>query len=295
MRAIVGLALGILLLSPSSLHAQSVAVELDDVTDNRVEAGEFRGTLEVRVKLTGSAAEKASAARVLVKEAKDNKGTALVQSGVSKIPDFTPREYNNGTLNFALTSPARAASTVKVKGTIELFDPKRDPGAVVKIEKALTKLDAPLASKTLKAAKIELTPLSLAAYKKAREARKLDEKKIAEIRAEGKKRGVSEKEVELMIGLAQALGSMNEEPTEGTVIFSGKKDAFDRIFRIDVLGDDGEPLHITSRSTSSWGDDDSLMTLQPSSPPPANATLVLHLLTAKSKVTSPFELTVELP
>jgi hypothetical protein len=294
MRAIVGLALGVLLLSPSSLHAQSVAVELDDVTDNRVEAGEFRGTLEVRVKLTGTAAEKAKAARVLVKEAKDNKGNALVRSGVSSTPDFTPREYNNGTINFALSSPARAATTVKVKGTIELFDPKRDPGAVVKIEKALTRLDAPLASKTLKAAKIELTPLSVAAYRKAREAKKLDEKKIAEIRAEGKKRGVSEKEVELMIGLAQALESAHEEPTEATVMLSGNKDAFERIFQIDILGDDGEPLHITSRSTSSWGDD-SLMTLQPSSPPPANATMVLHLLTPKSKVTSPFELSVELP
>jgi hypothetical protein len=37
------------------------------------------------------------------------------------------------------------------------------------------------------------------------------------------------------------------------------------------------------------------MTLQPSEPPPPNASLQIYLLTDKSRVTSPFEMSVPLP
>ena len=283
----------LLLITASAAWAQTgVRVELDDVTDNRVEAGEFRGGLEMRVKLEGTNLDKATAARIVVKEAKDDRGNDLGKGAGSS--DFTPRDYNSGTLQVAVGSPARAARTVKIKGNVELFVPTRDPNALVKVDNALANLDKPLSAKALKAAKIAITPLSPAAYAKVLEERKIDDKKIASIREEGKKRGVPEKEIELMIGLAQALQSMNEPPGEGTVILSGRQEDFDRVFRIDILGADGEPIDIPSRSTSSMGDD-SIMTLQPSQPPPANAALRLHLLTAKSKVSSPFELTVELP
>lgn len=293
MRPLVRSWLGVLVLAAAAAHAQSgVIVEVDDVTDNRVAAGDLRGSLELRVKLDGKDLDKAMAARVLVKEARDDKGTNLADA--RREPDFTPREYNSGTLQVSVASPARAASTVKLKGTVELFVPARDPGAVVKIDKALAKLDTPFASKGLKAAKIELTPLSVAAYKKALQERKLDATKIAAMREEGKKRGVPEKEIEMMIGLAEALDSVDEPLAEGAVLISGKKQDFDRILRIEILGEDGEPIHIPSRSSSSRGDD-TIMTLQPSQPPPPNATLQLHLLTPKSKVSTPFELNVELP
>lgn len=283
----------LLLAAASAAYAQTgVRVELDDVTDNRVEAGEFRGGLEMRVKLEGTNLDKATAARIVVKEAKDDRGNDLGKGAGSA--DFTPREYNSGTLQVAVGSPARAARTVKIKGNVELYVPTRDPNALVKVDKALGTLDKPLSAKALKAAKIEITPLSAAAYAKAREERKIDDKKIASIREEGKKRGVPEKEIEMMIGLAQALQSIDEVPGEGTVILSGKQEDFDRVYRIDILGADGEPIEIPSRGSSSMGDD-TIMTLQPSQPPPANAALRLHLLTAKSKVSSPFELTVELP
>lgn len=283
----------LLLIEASAGYAQTgVRVEVDDVTDNRVEAGEFRGSLEMRVKLEGTGLDKATAARIVVKEAKDDRGNDLGKGAAS--PDFTAREYNSGTLQVVVGSPARAARSVKIKGSVELFVPARDPNALVKIDNALAKLDTPLSAKALKAAKIEITPLSAAAYAKAREERKIDATKIAAIREEGKKRGVPEKEIELMIGLAQALQSMDQEPVEGAVILSGRKEDFDRVFRIDILGEDGQPVEIPSRGTTSMGDD-TIMTLQPSQPPPPNAALRLHLLTTKSKVSSPFELTVELP
>jgi hypothetical protein len=289
-----GTLLGFILFIAAGAHAQSgVKVVLDDVTDNRVNAGEWHGTLELRVTLEGGAVlEKASAARILIKEARDDRGTML--SDGSKAPDFMPREYNSGTLQVSVGSPARAASSVKIKGTVELFVPTRDPNSIVKVEKALSKLDAPLSSKALKAAKVSITPLSPAGYAAAKQANKLDEKKIAEIRAQGKKEGVPEKEIELAIELAKAFENIDGDLPPNAVILSGTASDFDRIFRIEILGADGNPINTGSRSTSTRGDS-SLMTLQPSEPLPPNATMQIYLLTDKSRVTSPFELNITLP
>ena len=280
-------------------HAQSgVGVEVDDVVDNRMatdpnEQFQMHGSLELRVKLTGKDLEKANAARVLVKDAKDDKGNSLVASSSSP-PDFTPREYNSGTLQVTLKQPLRTATAVTVKGTVELYVPGRDPNANLKIEKALAKLDAPLSSKALKTAKIELTPLSRNGYAESLKARKVTDKDIEKLRAEAKAQGVTEQEVELAIGLAKAFEGMDTELPENAIVFSGKKADFDRILRLEILGADGNPIHITSRGTSTRGES-SLMTLQPSEPAPANATLQLLLLTDKAKVSFPFEVKVQLP
>lgn len=288
-----GTLLGIVLSLATAARAQSgIQVELDEVVDNRVTAGPWTGTLELRVKLTGGALDKANAARILVKEARDDRGGVL-SDGTSK-PDFMPRDYNSGTLQFSVATPARAASSVKIKGTVELFVPARDPNAIVTIDKALAKLDAPLSSKALKAAKVTITPLSRAGYAASQKANKLDDAKIAEIRAEGKKQGVPEAEIEMAIGLARAFESIDGDLPEGAVILSGSKSDFDRVFRIEVLGADGKPINTSGRTVSTRGES-SVMTLQPSEPPPPNASLQIYLLTDKSRVSSPFELNVTLP
>ena len=294
------LSLGLVLVLAASMQAQSnVGVELDDVTDNRFPVSKdpnafvMTGALELRVKLTGKDLEKASAARVIVKEAKDDKGNSLVGSP-DPPPDFMGREYNNGTLQFRLNQPARAASSVRLKGTVELYVPARDPNANVKIEKALSKLDTPFSSKALKAAKIEITPLSREGYAAAAKARKITDKDIEQIRAEGKKRGVDEKEIELAIEMAKAFEGIDGDLPPNAVIFSGKKADFDRIYRVEILGADGNPLNLGTRSVSSRGDS-SIMTLAPSDAIPANATVQLMLVTDKARVSFPFDLKVELP
>jgi len=278
----------------SFAYGQSgVKVEIDDVTDNRVSAGPFAGSLDLRVKLDGSNLDKATAARIIVKDARDDRGNALHNPSADP-PDFMPREYNSGTLQLSVRQPVRAASSVKIKGTLELYVPSRDPSAIVKIDKALSKLDTPLSSKTLKSAKIEITPLSRAKYAEMLKSRKLDDKAIAEIRARGKKEGVPEKEIELAIELAKAFEGMDGEPPENAVLLSGKKSDFDRILRVEILGKNGEPMNIPSRSTSTRGDA-SMMTLQTAEPVPADATLQLFVLTDKSRMSVPFELNVPLP
>lgn len=286
--------LAIVLLLAPNVHAQTtVGVELDEVIDNRVAAEMLRGSLDLRVKLKGAVLDKASAARIVVKEARDDRGTSLTEK--SPNADFTPRDYNSGTLQFSLLSPARNATSVKIKGAVELFAPGRDPNATVKIEKALAKQDAMLTSKTLSAAKINIMLLSRAGYVAEMKKHKIDDAAIAAIRAEGKKHGASDKEIEFAIGMAKAMDAMNVEPPEGTVILSGKKADFDRIFRVEVLGADGKPISFSSREQTTHGDD-TVMTLQmPSEAPAPNATLELFLLTEKSRVSSPFELTVPLP
>jgi len=284
--------LGLLLVIAPTAHAQSVAVEVSEVTDNRFTGSMMTGSLEVHVKLNGAAVEKATAARVVVKEARDDRGNVLPDESMSH--DFTARNVNDGTLQFTLKQPPRDASTVRVKGTAELYVPSRDPNATVKVEKAFSHLDAPIASKLLKAAKVDLTLLSPAGYTKQRNANRIDDKKIEEARARAKKEGMSDKEFEMTVGLAKALEAIDQDAPEGSVILSGKRAAFDRILSVDVLGGDGKPIDMTARTLTTHGDD-SVMMMQPSHPPPANASLQFQLITEKVRVSSPFELTVRLP
>jgi hypothetical protein len=296
MRPVLGICFTFLL--ATGVAAQTgVVVELEDVTDNRVSSGDpdgfqMQGGLELRVKLNGKGLDKAAAARVIVKEAKDDKGNSL--AGKLFVPDFMAREYNNGTLQFTVGQPARDATSVRLKGTVELYVPGRDPNANVKIENALASLDKPFPSKVLKAAKLEITPLSRKAYAEAKEARKIGPKDLEQMRAEAKKQGASEKEIEVAIAMAQAFDSMDDDLSESAVVLSGEKADFDRIYRIEILGEDGEPINITSRGTSSRGES-SLMTLNPSEPPPAKATVQLMLLTDKTRISFPFDLKVALP
>lgn len=291
MRAGAFLLLFLSLAAPA--FAQSgVGIEVDEVIDNRMSAGVLVGSLDLRVKLKGTGLDKATAARVLVKEARDDKGNALSTERLND--DFAPRDYNAGMLQFSVGTPARAASSVTLKGTVELFVPGRDPNASIKVDKALAKLDAPLSHAKLKAAKLTLTPLSPDGHAAWMKKHKLDEAKIEQIRAEGKKRGVDEKEIEMAIEMAKAFDGMDSSLPEGTVILSGSKADFDRLFRVEVLGADGQPIDVGSRSTSTRGED-AVMTLQPSAPLPANAALQLYVITAKAKMSFPFELKVDLP
>lgn len=286
--------LGILVLSLSlAAQAQSnVGVEIDDVIDNRLSAGVLTSSLGLRVKLKGSGLDKALAARVVVKEARDDKGNALEIDRRSD--EFVGRDMNNGMLSLSVGSPARTAKIVTMKGTVELFVPARDPNATIKIDKALAKLDAPLAHAKLKSAKLTLTPLSRNAHAAWMKAHKLDDAKIEQLRAEAKKQGASDEEIRMGIEMAKAFDAMEVELPEGTVILSGSSADFDRIYRVEVLGADGQIIDTGNRSTSTRGED-ALMTLQPSSPPPANVALQIHLLTAKATMSFPFELKVNLP
>src|SRR5260221_1034600 len=136
------------------------------------------GDLEVRVKLKGTGLDRVMAARVSVKEAKDDRGNAL-PSSASANADFTPRDENNGIVRLSLRQPARAASSVRIKGTVDLYVPGRDPGAIVRVDHALAHPDKPLSAKLLKAEKVDITLLSPAGYAALIKTRKITDEDVA--------------------------------------------------------------------------------------------------------------------
>jgi hypothetical protein len=271
------------------IHAQSgVGVEVEEVQDVRAGIGPYQGRLELRLNLTGTDLEKIDAARVVVKEGRDDKGNELWEGGEQA--DFQSRDSNMGQLSVSLRNPARASKSIRLSGSVELFVPSKDPNAVVKVDKALTKLDKPIVSKALKAEKISITILSPKKYEEKRGQNRLDDAKIAEIREEAKKEGVDEKEVEAMIELAKAFQELGGgSPSEASVILSGRKSDFDRILRVRLFAPDGTELSVPSRSTSSTGDD-ATMILDLSEPPPADTALEITLITKKATISVPYEL-----
>ena len=269
-------------------------MEVKEVSDSRAKAGPFSGNLELKLVLTGTALDRINSARVLVKEARDDKGNELWANGEQA--DFQRRDYNMGEMTVRLKNPARAAKTMRVTGTIELFVPAKDPNSIVKIDKVLSKMDKPLSSKSLKAEKLSITILSPKKQEEKRGANKLDDKKIAEIRAEAKKEGVDEKEVDALIELAKAMQELGGgAASEGAVVLSGTEADMDRILNVRLLKADGTEVSTPSRSSSTSGGE-TIMTLEPSEPPPADVALELTLLTKKATMSVPYELkSIQLP
>lgn len=288
----------VLSLSFPALAQSGVGVELEDMTDNRISSNQdsdelrMTGSLDLRFKLKGTNLDRAMAARIVVKEARDDQGT-LLSEGL-KPGDFVASEYQAAGLNCSVKSPPRSATSLKLKGTVELYVPTRDPNAIVKIDKALAKLDKPYSSPKLKAAKIQLTPLSVAKYKAEMEERKLTPEKKEELRQRAKAEGISDKEVELMFGLAEALSEINGPIPDNAFLLAGKDADFERIYRVEILGADGKPINVPSRGTSSNGED-AIMRLEPTDPLPPNPTLQVMLFTDKSRMSFPFELNLPLP
>jgi hypothetical protein len=183
-----------------------------------------------------------------------------------------------------------------MKGTVELFVPARDANARVRVDKALAKLDAPLNAKGLRAAKISVTPLSIPKYKERMKAQELDEAKIAEVRERGRAEGASEEEITQVIELIKALQELGGgEVSDRAVVLSGLSKDFDRIQRVEILGADGKPVSISSRSTSSDGEN-ATMILEPSEDLPSNPAIQFTILTDKAKMSVPFDIkSVPLP
>lgn len=291
--------IGATLLCASMAYAQSdVRLGIGEVIDNRMRSSDsgalqIRGGLEIRANLEGADLENVEAARVVVTEAKDDRGNSLLGEK-PETPDFSPRNVNGGMLQFSVGQPSRDASSVRLKGTIELFVPSRDPAANVKIENALAKSDVALSHAALKAAKIDLTPLSREGYSKLVASRKLTPADVERVRAEGKAKGASDEEIEMMLEFVQAMDESDRELPPNAVALSAKRSDFDRIYRIEILDPSGEPVDLPSRSTSTRGDS-SIMVLQPSDALPAKAALQLLLLTEKTRVSIPFDVKVDLP
>lgn len=284
--ALVPLALA--LTAPVAL-AQSIKIVPGSVEDTRASTASFGG-LSIELKLSGDGVPDVKGLRWSLKSAKDDQGTALFKPDPkAKAMDFEEFSIDRRPgPKMRLSNPARGASSVEVRGEVEIFVPKKDPNATQKIAAFQSRLDKPIANPTLKSAKVEITPLSPAGWKSRAANKKPPTKE--EIIAEGKRRGASDKEIEEMVGmlgLIAALGSLGagEEPGETSVLFE-VKDSEGKVLGLDVAGSDGSELHASSRS-SSGGGETKMVKIDLSEKAPADAVLVVTLRTSKSVITIP--------
>ncbi len=277
----------LLLVVSTLLAAEDVKVTAGTVEDQRFSDERFGG-LSIELLLKGADVEAVKAVRVRVKSAKDD--TGMVLSKPDK--DDKPKDFEEFSTNrqpgpeVRLLSPRRDASTVEVAGEVELFVPARDPATKQRFEQFLGGLGKPLTSSALKAAKVEITPLSATEYKSRQEKNRPTKEQIV---AEGKKQGVSEKEIAQAVAMIDALASLSSEAPSDTSVLLETKDPDGRIISIDVVKADGAEIHAPSRG-SSGGRDLKMVKIDLSEKPPADAALLVTLRTAKSVVTVPLSL-----
>lgn len=272
-----------------ALGQSNVKVVLQEVVDDRISEGMVTGGLVVVLGLEGEGLDAVKSARFRVKEARDDSGRSLLDPK-GKDPGFTDRNVNAGRVQVNLASPPREASSIRLSGAAELFVPGRDPASVVRVPGFLARLDEPVASKGLKAAKVDLTVLSKEKYLEARQQNRLDEKKIALIRAEGKERGMKEEELDALIEMAKAFDELGEGdlPPHG-VYFRIARESEERIQEIWLETPAGERIE-TGGSSSRSDESAVLKQVAVREAPPKDAVLALSLFTGKSIVTVPFDL-----
>ena len=67
------------------------------------------------------------------------------------MPDGDFKSVGSSDMKLALKNPARGAGAVKeIAGELQLFVPKRDPAAVVTIDRALSRMDKPIGLRALR-------------------------------------------------------------------------------------------------------------------------------------------------
>ena len=115
------LRLGFILGIAVAVHAQSgVGVEIDEVVDNSSHhdngAFQSQGALELRGS-NGTGLDRPLAARLIVKEARTT-GNSLAQPKQVRLS----RRLQHGTCS-SLCATARAATSVAIKGSVELYAP----------------------------------------------------------------------------------------------------------------------------------------------------------------------------
>ncbi len=267
----------------------NVKVVLSDVVDDRISEGMMSGGLVLMLNLEGEGLEGVKSARFRLKEAKDDTGKSLLDPK-AKASDFTDRNVNGGNVQVTVENPPREAATVRVTGTAELFVPGRDPASVVKVPGFLARLDKPVQSKGLKAAKVDLTVLSKEKYVEERKKNRLDEKKIALIRAEAKERGMKDEEVDALVEMAKAFDEIGGgDLPENGLYLKVPRASDERIQELWLETAAGERID-TGGSQGSGSEEAMLRQIEVRSPLPKDAVLALSLFTDKALVSVPFDL-----
>jgi len=228
-------------------------------------------------------------ARIRLKDAKYDTGKNLLDPKARK-PEFSDRNSNGGNIQVALDNPPRSATSVRASGTADLFVPGRDPNSTVKVPGFQARPGKPLVSKGLKAAKVDVTVLSRDRYLEEHKKMRLDDKKIAGIRAEGKERGMKDEEIDALVEMAKGFDEMGEAEVPANGLFllipSVSEEKIQELWLETVAGERIETGGYQSRS----GDAVALRQVRVKEALPKDAVLVFSLFTDKAIISVPFDM-----
>jgi len=278
----------------SSAFAQ-VRVMTGDVKDTRRTDG-FFSRLEIELRLIGDSLADAKALRVFLDKAVDETGRDLIDPE-NKEPEFEEiGSYGRGDkVDLQMKNPSRKALFVKeISGRVEIYIPKRDPKASIVLTNALKNTGQNVPNPALKAAGIELTVWTKEQYdarRKTEEARL--KKEIEEKRKQAKEAGELDDPSEAMLdGLMKIFGGMFStlsEMGENSIALQ-VTDTKGKLINIEFEDAAGKP--ISRQGSSSFGSSQTKTRIYEFEEKlPSNARIRLNVMTPRSIVTSPFNLT----
>jgi hypothetical protein len=268
-----------------------IKVAPGNLKENRRTDG-FFNNLEVELKISGLAPAKA--VRVLVEKAVDDSGKNLV-SEKSTGKDFKEIDSSDQETRVDVelkNTERRATRLQELSGSLEVFDPSRDPASTITLPGFQKGLGKPLSSIPLRTAGVELTVWNKEMFDARKKAE--EERLTAEMEAKAKKAeksGEITDTVEVLTqGLMAVFGSMfnsfaSMEPNDLALYV---KDAQSKLVAIEI--EDAAGKKIDHRGKMTMGGDPKTIILSFETRPPADARLKLYVLTQKSTARTPFRL-----
>lgn len=139
---------------PTPIPAPPLEMSFLGIREDRVRGGAAgpAGT-SIEVALVGTKRGDVETARVVVETAVDDLGTSLVPAGAANATHVAPPGVDAAApvvLSVPLKLASRAASSLReVSGSIELYVPDADPGAVVTLPRFRSRAGSPLVSPSL--------------------------------------------------------------------------------------------------------------------------------------------------
>lgn len=247
---------------------------------------EMRGGVGMRIRIAGPGAAAVRSGCVTISAARDDTGAELQIGGLTHsfrrtaVGSVSPEDFHRvlpPSLHFSLREPAAGATKVtSITGVVELVIPDVDPEATARIEQVASRVDQRLESPALAAAGVTLV---LYNHLSPREGpREYDSGPLFGDTPPGMPR--------------QMIGRLTDKLTELDFAF-GITDPHGRLVAMEFQQADGSPIEYNHNGWYHSGHTPgkSFSVYRVRSPLPANARLVCWLVTAKSLVKLPLNLT----
>ncbi len=167
-----------------AVQASALNLQVGDIKDSRT-TGQFFDGLELDLKLLGDEIDEAKAIRTTISLATDSTGRDLIDPSRLENDFREVGQYGSDKkVTLKLKNPSRKAESLKeIKGSVDLYLPKRDPKAAVTVKNLKSALGKPIADSALKSAGIEVAFYTQAELKS--QQKKEAEEKAKEMKAQG--------------------------------------------------------------------------------------------------------------